>query len=90
MKEIIKKILIFPLLLVIYIYKAVISPLTPASCRHVPTCSSYAIEALKTHGPLKGLWLSIIRVSKCHPWGSSGYDPVPEGKDKRQKTKDKR
>jgi putative membrane protein insertion efficiency factor len=82
MKEIIKKILIFPFLLIIYIYKAVISPLTPASCRHVPTCSSYAVEALKIHGPLKGLWLSIKRISKCHPWGSSGYDPVPEKKDK--------
>jgi len=77
MKEIVKKVLIFPLLVLIYIYKGVISPLTPASCRHLPTCSSYAIEALQKHGLFKGFWLSLKRISKCHPWGTSGYDPVP-------------
>jgi len=77
MKKIVRKVLIFPLLVLIYIYKGVISPLTPASCRHLPTCSSYAIEALQKHGLFKGFWLSLKRISKCHPWGTSGYDPVP-------------
>lgn len=61
----------------VYFYRACISPLTPPSCRFTPTCSAYALEALKKHGPLKGSWLTIKRISKCHPWGGSGYDPVP-------------
>ena len=65
------------LLLPVYFYKACISPLTPASCRFVPTCSEYAVEALKKHGPLKGLYLTTKRILRCHPWGGSGYDPVP-------------
>ncbi len=72
-----KKIIIFPFLLLIRLYQVLISPLTPATCRFEPTCSHYAAEALKKHGILKGINLSIIRISKCHPWGSSGYDPVP-------------
>jgi putative membrane protein insertion efficiency factor len=59
----------------------IISPLFPASCRFNPTCSSYAIESLNRHGLLKGAKLAIKRISKCHPWGSEGFDPVPE-KDK--------
>ena len=74
----IKKILAFPFLAIVYIYRYSISPLTPASCRHLPTCSEYTIIALKKHGAIKGLWLGIRRFSKCHPWGSSGFDPVPE------------
>ena len=62
-------------------YRAAISPLFPPSCRFQPTCSQYAIEAIATHGPLKGLGLALRRLSRCHPisWlgGSSGYDPVP-------------
>lgn len=65
------------LLLPVYAYKYCISPLTPASCRFTPTCSEYAIQALKKHGPLKGLWFTIKRISRCHPWGGSGYDPIP-------------
>ena len=72
-----KKILAFPFLLVVYIYKYVISPLTPASCRHYPTCSSYSVQALKMHGPLRGSWMSVKRIASCHPWGSGGIDPVP-------------
>jgi uncharacterized protein len=68
------------------LYQWVISPLTPSSCRHIPSCSSYAIEALQKHGPVHGLWLSLRRLSKCHPWGTYGYDPVPE-KRKRIKVK---
>jgi len=58
-------------------YQKFISPLTPPSCRYTPTCSQYAIEALKKHGPIKGLWLTIRRLLRCHPWGGHGYDPVP-------------
>ena len=66
------------LLLPVYFYKYAISPWTPASCRHVPTCSQYAIEAIKIHGPIKGFLLATNRILHCHPWGTHGYDPVPE------------
>lgn len=65
------------LLAPIYFYRSFISPLTPPSCRFTPTCSQYAIEAIKRHGPLRGTWLAIRRIMRCHPWGDSGYDPVP-------------
>lgn len=71
------KLLSYPLLGLVYFYKYAISPLTPASCRYQPTCSNYMIEALKIHGPFKGFWMGIKRLSRCHPWGSHGYDPVP-------------
>jgi putative membrane protein insertion efficiency factor len=72
-----KKIIQFPFILLIRIYQVVISPLTPATCRFEPTCSHYSAEAIQKHGVFKGIWLSIKRISKCHPWGKSGYDPVP-------------
>ncbi|WLD23031.1 membrane protein insertion efficiency factor YidD [Flavobacterium dauae] len=75
--ELIKKILIFPFVFLIRFYQVCISPFTPASCRFSPTCSHYTLEALKKHGLIKGSWLGIKRISKCHPWGKSGYDPVP-------------
>lgn len=65
------------LILPIRLYQKYISPLTPASCRFTPTCSQYAIEALRKHGPIKGLGLAIWRILRCNPWGGSGYDPVP-------------
>ncbi|MBR4572848.1 MAG: membrane protein insertion efficiency factor YidD [Prevotella sp.] len=65
------------LLLPIAFYQTCISPFTPASCRFTPTCSQYAKEAIIKHGPFRGLWLAIKRILKCHPWGGSGYDPVP-------------
>ncbi len=71
------KILAFPLILLVKIYQLMISPILPNSCRHTPTCSQYAIEAMKEWGPLKGGWLGLKRLSKCHPWGTHGYDPVP-------------
>ncbi|AZI20545.1 membrane protein insertion efficiency factor YidD [Chryseobacterium taklimakanense] len=71
------KILIFPLLVPIRIYQWFISPLLPANCRYQPTCSHYMVEALKLHGPVKGFWLGIKRIGRCHPWGGEGYDPVP-------------
>lgn len=65
------------LLLLVRFYRLFISPLTPPSCRFTPTCSVYAMEALQKHGPFKGLWLTLRRILRCHPWGGSGYDPVP-------------
>lgn len=58
-------------------YRRFISPLTPPACRFTPTCSQYALEAIQKHGPLKGLYLAVRRLLRCHPWGGSGYDPVP-------------
>ncbi len=72
-----KKILTFILLLPIRFYRACISPLFPPSCRYTPTCSQYTMEAIQTRGPLVGLWLGMKRILRCHPWGGSGYDPVP-------------
>ena len=71
------KIISWIFLIPVYLYKYIISPLSPASCRYVPSCSEYAVQALKIHGPLKGLWLTINRISRCHPWGDHGIDPVP-------------
>lgn len=66
------------LMFIIKIYQKVISPLTPPSCRFYPTCSHYGLEALEKHGALKGSWLAIRRISKCHPFHEGGFDPVPE------------
>ena len=71
------KILSLLLILPIKIYQYLISPLFPGVCRYKPTCSQYMIEALRIHGPLKGLYLGVKRILRCHPWGGSGYDPVP-------------
>lgn len=61
----------------IIFYQRCLSPMKPATCRFTPTCSQYALEAIRRHGPLKGTWLAIRRICRCHPWGGSGYDPVP-------------
>ncbi|HET8837480.1 MAG TPA: membrane protein insertion efficiency factor YidD [Flavobacteriaceae bacterium] len=66
-------IFIFP----IKIYQKFISPLFPGSCRFHPTCSQYSIDALREHGIFKGTFLAVRRIARCHPWGGSGYDPVP-------------
>ena len=65
------------LVLFVRIYQRFISPLTPPSCRFTPTCSQYALEALRKYGPFKGSWLALKRLLRCHPWGGRGYDPVP-------------
>ncbi len=61
-------------------YQLLISPLLPPSCRYLPSCSDYAIEALARHGALRGSGLALRRLCRCHPWGGSGYDPVPQCK----------
>lgn len=70
-------IIAWALLRPIYFYQRCISPHTPPVCRFTPTCSQYAVEAIKKHGPFKGLLLAVWRILRCNPWGGSGYDPVP-------------
>ena len=62
---------------IIWFYRHCISPLLPPVCRYTPTCSQYAVEAIKKYGPFKGGWLAAKRIMRCAPWGGSGYDPVP-------------
>lgn len=66
------------LMAIIKFYQKAISPLTPPSCRFYPTCSHYGLEAIEKHGALKGSWLAVRRISKCHPFHEGGFDPVPE------------
>jgi len=77
MKSWISAVAVTFLCLPILFYRRFISPFTPPSCRFTPTCSQYAIEALRKHGPVRGLYLAARRLLRCHPWGGSGYDPVP-------------
>lgn len=65
------------LVLPIRLWQITFSAILPPTCRFSPSCSAYAIEALSRHGPLKGGWLALRRIGRCHPWGASGYDPVP-------------
>ncbi len=74
----IQKILILPFVWLVRFYQLTISPLLGSNCRYQPTCSNYMMEALKTHGLIKGLYLGAKRILRCHPWGGSGYDPVPK------------
>jgi uncharacterized protein len=64
--------------LLIWLYRHSLSYFLGSRCRFMPTCSAYADEALKRHGPVKGSWLALRRLCRCHPWGGEGYDPVPE------------
>ena len=73
----VKRGLALPFILLVRFYQLCISPLKPPCCRFTPTCAQYAIEALRKHGPIKGLYLTVRRLLRCHPWGGSGYDPVP-------------
>jgi putative membrane protein insertion efficiency factor len=67
----------FVLKILIRVYQVALSPLLGPNCRYYPTCSQYAIEAIESHGPLAGTWLTIKRISRCHPWHEGGFDPVP-------------
>ncbi len=78
MSRVLRKIFIIP----IKIYQWILSPLLVSNCRHEPTCSNYAIMAIEEWGIFKGFWLGLKRIGKCHPWGTQGYDPVPENKKK--------
>lgn len=71
------RILAMPLVWLVRLYQLAISPFLGRSCRFHPTCSEYAIDALKRHGPGRGLWLAIRRIGRCHPWHPGGFDPVP-------------
>ena len=71
------KIFIFPFIVIIKFYQILISPLLGSNCRFQPTCSKYCMDSLKVWGLFKGLYLSMKRIIKCHPWGGKGYDPVP-------------
>lgn len=72
-----KRLASLPFLALIKLYQIIISPMFPPSCRFVPTCSAYAYEAVGKYGPLKGSWLALKRILKCHPMHPGGYDPVP-------------
>jgi uncharacterized protein len=72
-----RRLAIAPAVLLIKLYKYLISPLLGPRCRFLPTCSDYALEALARHGLVRGGWLAVRRIGRCHPWGDSGYDPVP-------------
>ncbi|NKB75585.1 MAG: membrane protein insertion efficiency factor YidD [Gammaproteobacteria bacterium] len=66
-----------PLIAFIKLYKLCVSPFIGNNCRFQPVCSSYAIESIEVHGVVRGVWLSIRRIGRCHPWNEGGYDPVP-------------
>jgi len=72
-----KRFFSLPLLFLIKLYQVAISPLKPPSCRFYPTCSAYAYEAIKKYGALKGGWLAVKRIGRCHPLNPGGFDPVP-------------
>jgi hypothetical protein len=67
------------LCLLVRAYQLAISPMFPRTCRFEPSCSHYALDALQSHGPARGAWLSVKRIARCHPFGGWGWDPVPRG-----------
>jgi putative membrane protein insertion efficiency factor len=73
-----------PFVAAIRAYQAVLSPLMGGHCRFVPTCSEYALEAYRIHGPLRGTWLTLRRLGRCQPFGGAGFDPVPLARSKRE------
>jgi putative membrane protein insertion efficiency factor len=74
--NLLSRVAIAPFVLMIKLYKWVISPMLGPKCRYTPTCSQYALDALNKYGMIKGLWKALHRISRCHPWGGSGYDPA--------------
>lgn len=92
MKRIVGGLAIGVMTALIRLYQLLISPVLPASCRFYPSCSHYAVEALRVHGALRGAWLAFRRLSRCHPWSAGGVDPVPppasDPKDRRNEAED--
>ncbi len=80
--------IVWLMILPVRLYQLTLSPLLPNSCRHIPTCSEYAIQALNTHGIFRGSLLSAWRILRCNPWGTHGYDPVPPGGSWRRRKQD--
>ena len=76
-RAVVRKVATAPFIWLIKFYRVCISPLKPPVCRFTPTCSEYALQAFRKHGPFKGLALTVWRILRCNPWGGSGYDPVP-------------
>jgi len=74
---VLRYVLTLPFVFLIKVYQYTISPFFPNKCRFVPTCSQYGVEAFQKHGIFKGFWLTLKRILRCHPWGGSGFDPVP-------------
>lgn len=72
---------------IIRFYQLAISPYLGPSCRHAPTCSTYMIEAIQEWGVLRGIWMGLKRLARCHPWGTSGYDPVPKNEEENENEK---
>jgi putative membrane protein insertion efficiency factor len=85
----IASVLAWPLLALVWLYRMAISPWLGNNCRYDPSCSEYALEALKKHGAFRGTWLAARRIGRCHPWGGSGYDPVPDDKEVEQLRKER-
>ena len=77
------RIVTFPLILLIRGYQLIVSPMLGSNCRFMPTCSEYALDSLKAYGLIKGTFLTIKRIGKCHPLGSHGYDPIPSKHNKK-------
>ncbi len=77
-RQVLQKLTVLVLQVLIRVYQLLLSPLLPPSCRYLPSCSDYAVEAIGRHGVIVGIGLAARRLARCHPWGSSGYDPVPE------------
>lgn len=80
MKELVRKVAVLP----VRCYQYFLSPVLPPSCRYYPTCSAYAVEAILRHGLLRGGWLTLCRLARCHPWAAGGVDPVPPSIPKRR------
>ena len=78
MSKALGRLLAWPLLGLVALYRVAVSPWLGANCRFEPSCSAYAMEALRVHGAFRGTSLTIRRIGRCHPWGGSGYDPVPD------------
>ena len=88
MRDALARLLARPLVLLVKLYRVAVSPWLGANCRFEPTCSEYAIEALRTYGAFRGTMLTVRRIGRCHPWGGSGYDPVPGGQPESDRERD--